>query len=42
MEGRMWPIRTGNKARRIKWGPPQNQISWAYTFAVNSSKVLHI
>ena len=30
MEGRMWPIRTGNKARRIKWGPPQNQISWAY------------
>ena len=30
MEGRMWPIRTDNKAKRIKWGPPQNQISWAY------------
>ena len=30
MEGRMWPIQTANKARRLRWGPPQNAISWAY------------
>ncbi|PNV61503.1 hypothetical protein C0033_13040 [Clostridium sp. chh4-2] len=30
MEGCMWPIKTGNKAKRLLWGPPQNQISWAF------------
>lgn len=25
-----FPIRSSLKARRIKWGDPQNQISWAY------------
>jgi glyoxylase-like metal-dependent hydrolase (beta-lactamase superfamily II) len=30
MKGCMWPIKTENKAERILWGPPQNQISWAY------------
>ncbi len=25
-----FPIRNETKARRIKWGEPQNQISWAY------------
>ncbi len=30
MKGSMWPIQTANKAKRILWGPPQNQISWAY------------
>ena len=30
MEGCMWPIKTENKAKRLKWGPVQNQISWAY------------
>ena len=26
----MWPIKGASKAKRIKWGTPQNQISWAY------------
>ena len=26
----MWPIKSELKSRRIKWGPAQNQISWAY------------
>lgn len=30
MEGRMWPIDGGAKAKRIKWGQPQNYISWAF------------
>lgn len=30
MTGCMWPIQTKNKAKRLKWGPKQNQISWAY------------
>lgn len=28
--GQMWPINGASKAKRIKWGSPQNQISWAY------------
>ena len=30
MNGQMWPIEGGSKAKRIKWGSPQNQISWAF------------
>ena len=30
MQGQMWPIKGASKAKRIKWGSPQNQISWAY------------
>lgn len=30
MNGQMWPIDGASKAKRIKWGAPQNQISWAY------------
>ena len=30
MKGQMWPINGQSKAKRIKWGPPQNTISWAY------------
>lgn len=30
MQGQMWPIRGQSKAKRIAWGSPQNQISWAY------------
>jgi glyoxylase-like metal-dependent hydrolase (beta-lactamase superfamily II) len=30
MTGQMWPINGGSKAKRIKWGSPQNQISWAF------------
>ena len=30
MTGEMWPINGASKAKRIKWGSPQNQISWAY------------
>lgn len=30
MNGQMWPINGGSKAKRIKWGSPQNQISWAF------------
>lgn len=30
MNGCMWPIQGGSKAKRIKWGSPQNQISWAF------------
>ena len=26
----MWPINGASKAKRIKWGAAQNQISWAY------------
>jgi len=26
----MWPINGASKAKRIKWGSAQNQISWAY------------
>ena len=26
----MLPIKGASKAKRIKWGSPQNQISWAY------------
>ena len=26
----MWPINGQSKAKRLKWGSPQNQISWAY------------
>ena len=26
----MWPIHGASKAKRLTWGPPQNQISWAY------------
>jgi len=28
--GQMWPINGASKARRLKWGAAQNQISWAY------------
>lgn len=27
---RMWPIHGQSRAKRIAWGAPQNQISWAY------------
>jgi glyoxylase-like metal-dependent hydrolase (beta-lactamase superfamily II) len=30
MTGPMWPINGASKAKRLKWGSPQNQISWAY------------
>jgi glyoxylase-like metal-dependent hydrolase (beta-lactamase superfamily II) len=30
MKGQMWPINGASKAKRILWGAPQNQISWAY------------
>jgi glyoxylase-like metal-dependent hydrolase (beta-lactamase superfamily II) len=30
MTGQMWPIHGASKARRLKWGAAQNQISWAY------------
>lgn len=30
MTGQMWPINGRSKAKRLKWGAPQNQISWAY------------
>lgn len=30
MSNRMWPINGKSKARRIKWGSPQNYYSWAY------------
>jgi len=30
MKGQMWPINGASKAKRIQWGAPQNQISWAY------------
>lgn len=30
MEKRMMPISGQSKAKRLKWGAPQNQISWAY------------
>jgi glyoxylase-like metal-dependent hydrolase (beta-lactamase superfamily II) len=30
MTGQMWPINGASKAKRLKWGSPQNQISWAY------------
>ena len=30
MQGQMWPINGASKAKRLKWGSPQNQISWAY------------
>ncbi len=30
MNGQMWPIHGASKAKRISWGAPQNQISWAY------------
>jgi glyoxylase-like metal-dependent hydrolase (beta-lactamase superfamily II) len=30
LTGEMWPIKGASKAKRIKWGTPQNQISWAY------------
>ena len=26
----MWPVNGLSKAKRLKWGSPQNQISWAY------------
>lgn len=29
-ESRMWPINGGSKAKRLRWGAPQNYISWAY------------
>lgn len=30
MDGPMFPIHGASKAKRIKWGAAQNQISWAY------------
>ncbi|MDO4343432.1 MAG: MBL fold metallo-hydrolase [Eubacteriales bacterium] len=30
MDGHMWPIHGLSKAKRILWGPEQNQLSWAY------------
>ena len=30
MKGQMWPINGASKAKRLTWGAPQNQISWAY------------
>ncbi len=30
MNGQMWPIQGASKAKRLKWGSPQNQLSWAY------------
>ncbi len=30
MKGQMWPINGASKAKRLTWGSPQNQISWAY------------
>ena len=30
MTGQMWPIAGASRAKRLKWGSPQNQISWAY------------
>ena len=30
MEGRMWPIQGLSKAKRLKWGAPQNHVSWAF------------
>lgn len=30
MDGSMWPIEGQSKARRIRWGAPQNYVSWAY------------
>jgi glyoxylase-like metal-dependent hydrolase (beta-lactamase superfamily II) len=30
MEGKMWPIKSELKAKRIKWGTAQGQLSWAY------------
>ena len=30
MKGNMWPINGASKAKRILWGSPQNQISWAF------------
>ena len=30
MKGQMWPIDGASKAKRLTWGAPQNQISWAY------------
>lgn len=29
-QGQMWPINGASKAKRIKWGAAQNQISWSY------------
>jgi glyoxylase-like metal-dependent hydrolase (beta-lactamase superfamily II) len=28
--GQMWPINGASRAKRLKWGAAQNQISWAY------------
>lgn len=30
MQGQMWEIKGLSKAKRLKWGDPQNIISWAY------------
>lgn len=30
MTGQMWPIQGASKAKRLKWGGIQNQMSWAY------------
>lgn len=30
MEGRMWPIQGLSKAKRLKWGAPQNHVNWAF------------
>ncbi len=30
MERRMYPIKGRSKAKRLRWGPAQNTISWAY------------
>ncbi|MBQ3705684.1 MAG: hypothetical protein II888_04445 [Clostridia bacterium] len=30
MNGVMWPMNTLSKAKRLVWGPEQNQASWAY------------
>lgn len=30
MQGQMWEIKGASKAKRLKWGDPQNTISWAY------------
>jgi glyoxylase-like metal-dependent hydrolase (beta-lactamase superfamily II) len=30
MKGQMWQINGASKAKRLKWGSPQNQISWTY------------
>ena len=30
MKGQMWPIENATAATRLRWGAPQNQISWAF------------